>query len=165
MRRSSLGFRSPRLSPANKRRIPCVLFSEQRSNNFSFQFAVGIRYIRLDYNIANDCRNIWSRTLSSTQLLDGFCDRPVAGVSGGQGIESWLACLEFESPVPQKTPAVKRQRCLLNLWRAEMSSGWCGVVVRDLGCQLRCRPSSFDHFSKLRGPSLNTPRVACNSRR
>ncbi|GFW80785.1 hypothetical protein TNCV_2123061 [Trichonephila clavipes] len=28
--------------------------------------------------------------------LRAFGDGPVAGVRGGQGIESWLACLEFE---------------------------------------------------------------------
>ncbi|GFS89307.1 hypothetical protein TNCV_3399831 [Trichonephila clavipes] len=36
------------------------------------------------------------------------------------------------SPVPQKTRRV-RQRCTLNLSRAEMSSRWCGVVVRRGG--------------------------------
>ncbi|GFW20764.1 uncharacterized protein TNCV_1049851 [Trichonephila clavipes] len=96
----------------------------------------------------------------------------MAGVPGGQGIESWLACLEFEpsatkdppfphrgvaavaewyryrtvacfvtgsSPVPLKIRRVVQQ-CTLNLSRAEKSSGWCGVVVRRGGCQLRCRP-------------------------
>ncbi|GFT59909.1 uncharacterized protein TNCV_705281 [Trichonephila clavipes] len=43
------------------------------------------------------------------------------------------------SPVPLKTRRVG-QRCTLNLSRAEMSSRWCGVVVRRGGCQLRCRP-------------------------
>ncbi|GFW05287.1 uncharacterized protein TNCV_3358061 [Trichonephila clavipes] len=42
-------------------------------------------------------------------------------------------------PVPLKTRHVG-QRCTLNLSRAEMSSRWCGVVVRRGGCQLRCRP-------------------------
>ncbi|GFU51586.1 helitron_like_N domain-containing protein [Trichonephila clavipes] len=36
------------------------------------------------------------------------------------------------SPVPQKTRRVG-QRCTLNLSRAEMSSRWCGVVVRRGG--------------------------------
>ncbi|GFU04938.1 uncharacterized protein TNCV_1290451 [Trichonephila clavipes] len=36
------------------------------------------------------------------------------------------------SPVPLKTRHV-RQRCTLNLSRAETSSGWCGVVVRRGG--------------------------------
>ncbi|GFW10617.1 uncharacterized protein TNCV_894121 [Trichonephila clavipes] len=34
------------------------------------------------------------------------------------------------SPVPLKTRRVG-QRCTLNLSRAEMSSRWCGVVVRS----------------------------------
>ncbi|GFT99703.1 uncharacterized protein TNCV_1140901 [Trichonephila clavipes] len=36
------------------------------------------------------------------------------------------------SPVPLKTRRVG-QRCTLNLSRAEMSSRWCGVVVRRGG--------------------------------
>ncbi|GFW08753.1 hypothetical protein TNCV_4299261 [Trichonephila clavipes] len=36
------------------------------------------------------------------------------------------------SPVPLKTRRVA-QRCTLNLWRAETSSRWCGVVVRKIG--------------------------------
>ncbi|GFX03161.1 uncharacterized protein TNCV_1700462 [Trichonephila clavipes] len=40
------------------------------------------------------------------------------------------------SPVPQKKTRRVGQRYTLNLSRAEMSSRWCGVVVRE-GCQLR----------------------------
>ncbi|GFU92703.1 uncharacterized protein TNCV_2892121 [Trichonephila clavipes] len=36
------------------------------------------------------------------------------------------------NPVPLKTRHVG-QRCTLNLWRAETSSRWCGVVVRRGG--------------------------------
>ncbi|GFV53151.1 hypothetical protein TNCV_756611 [Trichonephila clavipes] len=36
------------------------------------------------------------------------------------------------NPVPLKTRRV-RQRCTLNLYRAETSSRWCGVVVRRVG--------------------------------
>ncbi|GFU63387.1 uncharacterized protein TNCV_44331 [Trichonephila clavipes] len=43
------------------------------------------------------------------------------------------------SPVPQKTRRVG-QPCTLNLSRTEMSSRWCGVVVRRGWCQLKCRP-------------------------
>ncbi|GFW58483.1 retrovirus-related Pol polyprotein from transposon 17.6 [Trichonephila clavipes] len=47
-----------------------------------------------------------SHSLSSLlNFLRAFGDGPVAGVSGGQGIESWLACLEFE-PSATKRPAV-----------------------------------------------------------
>ncbi|GFW80534.1 hypothetical protein TNCV_2416361 [Trichonephila clavipes] len=40
-----------------------------------------------------------------------------------------------------------------------MSSRMCGVVVRR-GLPTQVSPSSFDHASKLRGPSLKSPRVA-----
>ncbi|GFY23278.1 uncharacterized protein TNCV_3939741 [Trichonephila clavipes] len=44
-----------------------------------------------------------------------------------------VACLvTSSSPVPLKTRRVG-QRCTLNLSRAEMSSRWCGVVVRRGG--------------------------------
>ncbi|GFT36091.1 uncharacterized protein TNCV_4179041 [Trichonephila clavipes] len=44
-----------------------------------------------------------------------------------------VACLVTSSiPVPLKTRRVG-QRCTLNLSRAEMSSRWCGVVVRRGG--------------------------------
>ncbi|GFX72759.1 hypothetical protein TNCV_4063541 [Trichonephila clavipes] len=67
-----------------------------------------------------------SYSLSSLlNFLRAFGDGPVAGVSGGQGIESWLACLEFEPSATKKTRRVG-QRCTLNLSRDEMSSRWCG---------------------------------------
>ncbi|GFX03670.1 uncharacterized protein TNCV_2112421 [Trichonephila clavipes] len=44
-----------------------------------------------------------------------------------------VACfVTGSSPVPLKTRRV-RQRCTLNLSRAETSSRWCGVVVRRGG--------------------------------
>ncbi|GFV64320.1 uncharacterized protein TNCV_2502381 [Trichonephila clavipes] len=55
------------------------------------------------------------------------------------------------SPVPQKTRRVG-QRCTLNLSRAEMSSRWCGVVVRRGGCQLRCRPR---HLTMLQNDEVH----------
>ncbi|GFY26747.1 hypothetical protein TNCV_4374931 [Trichonephila clavipes] len=46
-----------------------------------------------------------SHTLSSLlNFLRAFGDGPVAGVSGGQGIESWLACLEFETSATKDSP-------------------------------------------------------------
>ncbi|GFV73236.1 uncharacterized protein TNCV_4197211 [Trichonephila clavipes] len=64
-----------------------------------------------------------------------------------------VACLvTSSSPVPPKTRRVG-QRCALNLSRAEMSSRWCGVVVKRSGCQLRRRPRHFTMVQKLRGPS------------
>ncbi|GFU53437.1 uncharacterized transposon-derived protein F54H12.3 [Trichonephila clavipes] len=56
------------------------------------------------------------------------------------------------SPVPLKTRRVG-QRCTLNLSRAEMSSRWCGVVVRRGGVPAQVSSTSLDHGSKLRGPS------------
>ncbi|GFW15362.1 hypothetical protein TNCV_3740661 [Trichonephila clavipes] len=47
----------------------------------------------------------------------------------GQGIGSWQAYHEFSTPVPLKTRRVEK-RCTLNPSRAEMSSRWCGGVVR-----------------------------------
>ncbi|GFU31860.1 uncharacterized protein TNCV_1111261 [Trichonephila clavipes] len=54
-------------------------------------------------------------------------------------------------PVPLKTRRVG-QRCTLNLSRAETSSRWCGVVVRE-GVPAQVSSTSLDHGSKLRGPS------------
>ncbi|GFU66763.1 hypothetical protein TNCV_901461 [Trichonephila clavipes] len=45
------------------------------------------------------------RTLSSLlNYLRAFGDGPVARVPGGQGIESWLACLEFEPSATKDPP-------------------------------------------------------------
>ncbi|GFY11020.1 uncharacterized protein TNCV_2201281 [Trichonephila clavipes] len=55
------------------------------------------------------------------------------------------------SPVPLKTRRVG-QRCTLNLSEAEMSSRWCGVVVRR-GMPAQVSSTSLDYGSKLRGPS------------
>ncbi|GFX77524.1 uncharacterized protein TNCV_4025741 [Trichonephila clavipes] len=55
------------------------------------------------------------------------------------------------SPVPLKTRRV-RQRCTLNLSRAETSFRWCGVVDRR-GVPAQVSSTSLDHGSKLRGPS------------
>ncbi|GFW47171.1 uncharacterized protein TNCV_56241 [Trichonephila clavipes] len=66
-------------------------------------------------------------------------------------MNSWH--VSSSSPVPQKTRRVG-QRCTLNLSRAEMSSRWCGVVVRRGGASSGVdRSTSLDHGSKLRGPS------------
>ncbi|GFV78589.1 hypothetical protein TNCV_1888951 [Trichonephila clavipes] len=58
--------------------------------------------------------------------LGGGCGSPVVNVSdhGRHVMRSSL--------VPLKTPRVG-QRCPLNLSRAEMSSRWCGVVVKRGG--------------------------------
>ncbi|GFW62053.1 hypothetical protein TNCV_1684841 [Trichonephila clavipes] len=47
------------------------------------------------------------KSLSLSSLLNylrAFGDGPVAGVPGGQGIESWLSCLEFEPSATKDPP-------------------------------------------------------------
>ncbi|GFY31094.1 hypothetical protein TNCV_4360011 [Trichonephila clavipes] len=56
------------------------------------------------------------------------------------------------SPVPLKTRRVREH---VNLSRAQMSSRWCGVVVRRGEVPVQEWSSSLDHGSKLRGPSPN----------
>ncbi|GFX61266.1 uncharacterized protein TNCV_3407401 [Trichonephila clavipes] len=75
----------------------------------------------------------------------------------GQGIGSWQACLS-SSPVPLKFHRVG-QRCTLNLSRAETSSRWCGVVVRRLGYQLRCRPC---HLTMVQNYVVRHQRPSCS---
>ncbi|GFW82801.1 uncharacterized protein TNCV_3493711 [Trichonephila clavipes] len=62
------------------------------------------------------------------------------------------------SPVLLKTRRVGQQ-CTLNLSRAEMSSGWCGVVVRRGGCQLRCRPR---HLTMVQNYVVRRPKPSCS---
>ncbi|GFX95015.1 uncharacterized protein TNCV_3046471 [Trichonephila clavipes] len=61
------------------------------------------------------------------------------------------------SPVPLKT-CYGGQRCTLNLSRAETSSRWCGVVVRE-GYQLRCVHVTSLWF-KITWSIAKGPRVA-----
>ncbi|GFU28866.1 uncharacterized protein TNCV_470021 [Trichonephila clavipes] len=64
-----------------------------------------------------------------------------------------MACLvTSSSPVPLKTRRVE-QRSTLNLLRAQMSSHWCGVVVRRVEVPAQVSSTSLDHGSKSRGPS------------
>ncbi|GFT46716.1 hypothetical protein TNCV_4026461 [Trichonephila clavipes] len=73
-----------------------------------------------------------SHSLSSLlNYLRAFGDGPVAGVPGGQGIQSWLACLEFEPSATKKTRRVG-QRCTLNLSRAEMSYRCFEVISSNI---------------------------------
>ncbi|GFY04430.1 uncharacterized protein TNCV_4415181 [Trichonephila clavipes] len=62
------------------------------------------------------------------------------------------------SPVPLKTRRVG-QRCTLNLSRAEMSSRWCGVVVRRGRCQLRCRPR---HLTMVQNYVVRRQKPSCS---
>ncbi|GFU18440.1 hypothetical protein TNCV_1981151 [Trichonephila clavipes] len=59
------------------------------------------------------------------------------------------------SSVPLKTRRVGRGRCTLNLSRAETSSRWLGQG----GVPAQVTSTSFDHGSKLRGPS---PKEQCD---
>ncbi|GFT21843.1 hypothetical protein TNCV_3179501 [Trichonephila clavipes] len=59
----------------------------------------GFRYTTLSEGILK------SHSLSALlNFLRAFGDGPVAGVSGGQGIESWLAYLEFEPSATKDPP-------------------------------------------------------------
>ncbi|GFX70319.1 hypothetical protein TNCV_2955391 [Trichonephila clavipes] len=75
-----------------------------------------------------------SIALSLSSLLNflrAFGDGPVARYQVVKvSNHGWH--VSSSSPVPQKTRRIG-QRCTLNLSRAEMSSRWCGVVVRR-GC-------------------------------
>ncbi|GFT17090.1 uncharacterized protein TNCV_4738221 [Trichonephila clavipes] len=90
----------------------------------------------------------------SVKLRDGPCNfqgcgSPVVKVSDhGRHVMS-------SSPVPLKTRR-GGQRCTLNLSRAQTSSRWCGVVVRERGCQLRCRPR---HLTMVQNYVVRRPRV------
>ncbi|GFX09841.1 uncharacterized protein TNCV_2688831 [Trichonephila clavipes] len=68
-----------------------------------------------------------------------------------------VACfVTGSSPVPLKTRRVG-QRCTLNLSRAETSSRWCGVVVRE-GCQ-RCRPR---HLTMVQNYVVRRQKPSCS---
>ncbi|GFV93560.1 uncharacterized protein TNCV_1988721 [Trichonephila clavipes] len=70
-----------------------------------------------------------------------------------------VACfVTGSSPVPLKTRRVG-QRCTLNLSRAETSSRWCGVVVRERGCQLRCRPR---HLTMVQNYVVRRQKPSCS---
>ncbi|GFU33281.1 alpha-2 adrenergic receptor [Trichonephila clavipes] len=90
--------------------------------------------LRINHLTAVKSVAILEIALSLSSLLNylrAFGDGPVARVPGGQGIESWLACLEFQPSATKDPPC--RAAMHLNLSRAEMSSRWCGVVVRRRG--------------------------------
>ncbi|GFX69537.1 hypothetical protein TNCV_1769061 [Trichonephila clavipes] len=57
------------------------------------------------------------------------------------------------SPVPLETCRV-RERCTLDLSRAQTSFRWCCVVVRRGGVPAQVSSSSFDHGLKLRDAAI-----------
>ncbi|GFX34582.1 uncharacterized protein TNCV_3658201 [Trichonephila clavipes] len=61
-------------------------------------------------------------------------------------------CVMSSSRVRLKIHRV-RERCTLNLLRAQMFSRWCGLVVRRGGVQAQTTSLSLDHGSKLRNSS------------
>ncbi|GFW60536.1 hypothetical protein TNCV_568841 [Trichonephila clavipes] len=63
-------------------------------------------------------------------LIQWFQETNVALVVSGQGIESWLVCHEFEPSTTKDPPCTLKDRCTLNLLRAQTSSCWCGVLNR-----------------------------------
>ncbi|GFU91973.1 uncharacterized protein TNCV_3765981 [Trichonephila clavipes] len=80
------------------------------------------------------------------------CGSPVVKVSNhGRHVMSSIQ-------VPLKTRRVG-QRCTLNLSRAETSSRWCGVVVRE-GVPAQVSSTSLDHGSKITWSVAKSPRVA-----
>ncbi|GFU55374.1 uncharacterized protein TNCV_200361 [Trichonephila clavipes] len=80
------------------------------------------------------------------------CGNPVVKVSDhGRHVMSLI-------PVPLKTRRVGK-RCNLNLSRAEMSTSWCGVVVRRGGCQLRCR---LRHLTMVQNFVVRRQKPSCS---
>ncbi|GFV03657.1 uncharacterized protein TNCV_1876051 [Trichonephila clavipes] len=61
-----------------------------------------------------------------------FCDSLVAAVAEWYRCRTVACLVTSSSPMPLKTRRV-RQRCTLNVSRAETSSRWCSVVVRRGG--------------------------------
>ncbi|GFT82505.1 uncharacterized protein TNCV_2898061 [Trichonephila clavipes] len=87
---------------------------------------------------------------SGIEVNDFDC---IAAELGSNPVEG----MDVRAPVPLKTRRVG-QRCTLNLSRAETSSRWCGVVVRE-AVPAQVSSTSLDHGSKLRGPS---PKPSCS---
>ncbi|GFX33413.1 transposable element Tc1 transposase [Trichonephila clavipes] len=85
-----------------------------------FRGAVGDKFVFMDDNATchrtlavQDCldsegiqRLVWPARSPDLIPVENvaFGDGPVAGVSGGQGIKSWLACLEFEPSATKDPP-------------------------------------------------------------
>ncbi|GFX76030.1 uncharacterized protein TNCV_3718011 [Trichonephila clavipes] len=77
--------------------------------------------------------------------------KPVAAVAEWLRDRIVAGLVASSSTVPLKTRRVG-ERCTLNLSRVQTSSRWCGVVVRRGGASSGV-VTSFDHGSKLSGPS------------
>ncbi|GFY02936.1 zinc finger BED domain-containing protein 5 [Trichonephila clavipes] len=67
---------------------------------------------------------------SDTIITHHSLRNPVAAVAEWYRYRTVACFVTGSSPVPLKTRRVG-QRCTLNLSRAETSSRWCGVVVRE----------------------------------
>ncbi|GFU60241.1 uncharacterized protein TNCV_4249421 [Trichonephila clavipes] len=93
----------------------------------------------------------WISSQSNPRCVQG-CGSPVVKISDhGRHVMS-------SSPLPLKTRRV-RQRCMLNLSRAETSSRWCGVVVRRGSYQLRCRPR---HLTMVQNYMVHRQKLSCS---
>ncbi|GFU48032.1 uncharacterized protein TNCV_4968131 [Trichonephila clavipes] len=82
----------------------------------------------------------------------------VAAVAEWYGYRTVACLVTSSSPVPLKTHRVG-QRCTLNLSRAEMSSRWCGVVVRRGEFHLRCRPR---HLTMVQNYVVRRQKPSCS---
>ncbi|GFU86296.1 transposable element Tc3 transposase [Trichonephila clavipes] len=109
---------------------------------------------RLDYIRASRGSHM-PRKSFRVKVSDYVRNRDVAAVAEWYRYRTVACLVTSSSPVPLKTRRVG-QRCTLNLSRAEMSSRWCGVVVRRGGVPAQVSSTSLDHGSKLRGPSPKT---------
>ncbi|GFV90799.1 uncharacterized protein TNCV_2323681 [Trichonephila clavipes] len=98
---------------------------------------------------------LWHRILQSWTLRHGL---GVAAVAEWYRYRTVACLVTSSSPVPLKTRRVG-QRCTLNLSRAEMSSRWCGVVVRRGGCKLRCRPR---HLTMVQNYVVRRQKPSCS---
>ncbi|GFS74089.1 uncharacterized protein TNCV_3280501 [Trichonephila clavipes] len=82
------------------------------------------------------------------------CSSPVVKVSDhGRHV----MCVSL-SPLPLKTCRVGQQ-CTLDMSRTETSLRWCGVIVRRVGCQLRCRPR---HLTMVQNYAVRRPKLSCS---
>ncbi|GFT05775.1 uncharacterized protein TNCV_3925661 [Trichonephila clavipes] len=79
-------------------------------------------------------RNIWIRPIMHGLLLLRLLCQTLQVAAVAEWYRYWTVAglVMSSSPMPLKTCRVG-QRCTLNLSRAEMSSRWCGVVVRRGG--------------------------------
>ncbi|GFX39168.1 uncharacterized protein TNCV_359821 [Trichonephila clavipes] len=89
---------------------------------------------------------------SSVRLKRMGCGTPVIKVSDHD------RQVMSSNPVPLKVRRVG-ERCTLSMSRAQMSSHWCGVVVRRGGCQLRYHPR---HLTMVQNYVVRRQKPSCS---